>query len=327
LLGDSMVAAVQVPLDQTMSQLLEKKLNAEFGTRESRIEVLNFAVNGYSLAQEFLSLRERVWAFHPNIVILFFSSNSMPSTSRVLASITAPSPFFELRHGELVEDEQSHAPADASLSGRRRHAIVADLMNRVRLLQLSRQALGQGLPREFERIKATYLETPVRSQPSDSITESPTERMWLRPPSDPVTEEAWQVSEALLTAIDDEVKRNGAEFWISTIGIDMEDNPSPDERLAFLRSHKIADFGYSHRRIRDFAEAHHIAYISLEPRVVEYGERNHLSLRGFFNTSPNEGHWNEYGNLAACEVVAKDLTDKSSVLAALKQVTRENVRP
>ena len=43
-LGDSMVAAQQVPLDNTMSQLLETKLNAELGTPDHPIEVLNFAV-------------------------------------------------------------------------------------------------------------------------------------------------------------------------------------------------------------------------------------------------------------------------------------------
>jgi hypothetical protein len=321
LLGDSMVAAQQVPLDNTMSQLLERKLNAELGTPDHPIEVLNFAVGGYALAQEYLSLEERVWRFHPDIVMLFLSSNSVPSTSRQLASISAPTPFYTLRDGDLVEDEQSHAPADSSPAGRRRHAIVSNVMNRVRLLQLFRQATGQGLPRELERIKATYLRNKAQAALPSVNTESPTDRMWLRPPSDDESEHAWQVTEALLNAMAEDVHLHGAEFWMSSIGLDVEDNPSLEARFAFLRSHEIEGFSYSHFRFERFAETHKIAYIPLEPRVVNYGERHNSQLRGFFNTPPNEGHWNEIGNLAVAEVVGDDLTTRSAVLAALPKRT------
>ena len=319
ILGDSMIAAQQVPLDQTMSQQLERKLNAEPGTQEHHIEVLNFAVGGYALSQEYLSLRERVWAFHPQIVMLFLSSNSVPSTSRPLHSITAPTPFFTLQEGELEEDAQSHPPVDSSPAGRRRHAILSTAMNHVRLLQLFRQATRMGLPREMERIRTTYLRDPTRVQNSGVTTESPTDSIWLRPPSDRESERAWQVAEALLTAIADDVRQHGAEFWLSSIGLDIEDNPDPHARLAFLNSHGIRDFNYSHHRFEIFAEAHHLAYIPLEPRVVEYGERNQVALRGFFNSPPNEGHWNENGNLAVAEVVADHMTRHSAALASLRQ--------
>jgi hypothetical protein len=324
ILGDSMVAAQQVPLDHTMSQLLEGKLSAELGTQDHPVEVLNFAVGGYALAQEYLSLRERVWRFHPDIVMLFLSPNSVPSTSRELASISAPTPFFTLREGLLVEDEQSHAPTDSTPAGRRRHAIVSNVMNRVRLLQLFRQATGQGLPRELERLEATYLKPKIEAEFPGVNTESPTDRTWLRPASDPETEQAWQVTEALLSAMAEDVHEHGAEFWTSSIGLDIEDNPNPEARLAFLRSHHIEGFNYSHLRFEHFAEAHHIAYIPLEPRVVNYGERNKAQLRGFFNTPPNEGHWNEIGNLAVAEVVADDLMMRSAVIAALPQRSAKN---
>jgi hypothetical protein len=318
ILGDSMVAAQQVPLDCTMSQLLERKLNAELGTQDHPVEVLNFAVGGYALAQEYLMLRERVWAFHPDIVLLFLSPNSVPSTSRLLHSITAPTPFFTLRDGELVLDAQSHAPENSSPAGRRRHAILANVMNRVRLLQLFRQAIAN-LPRELERLRTTYLKASAGAPRSDATTESPTDRIWLRPPSGHESERAWQVAEALLTAMADDAKRHGAEFWLSSIGLDIEDNPNPQERVAFLHSHEIVDFNYSHLRFEVFAETHRVAYVPLEPRVVTYGEHNQVALRGFFNSPPNEGHWNEVGNSAVAEVVGDNLTKRSVVLAALRQ--------
>jgi len=326
ILGDSMIAAQQVPLDHTMTQLLEKKLNAELGTQGHQIEVLNFAVGGFSLTQEYLLLRERVWAFHPDIVMLFLSSNSVPSTSRPLHSIPAPTPFYILQDGELEEDVQNHAPADSSPGGRRRHAIISTVMNQIRLLQLFRQATREGLPRELERLRTTYLTATDRAQRSGLTTESPTDRIWLRPPTDHESERAWQVAEALLTAMADDAKRNGAEFWLSSIGLDIEDNPNPQERLAFLQSHEINDFNYSHHRFAVFAEAHHLRYISLEPRVLNYGEHTQVPLRGFFNTPSNEGHWNEMGNMAVAKVVADDLTRYSTVLSGFSHGAAKNRR-
>jgi len=79
LLGDSFVVGMQVPLEKTMAQLLEQKLNDTFCGTGHPIEVLNFAQGGATLAQEYLILRDRVWAFRPQIVILFVDSVSTSS--------------------------------------------------------------------------------------------------------------------------------------------------------------------------------------------------------------------------------------------------------
>src|SRR6202035_4002118 len=47
-LGDSMVAAQQVPLEKTMTQILERRLSRAVGDAGPRVEVLNFAVGGYA---------------------------------------------------------------------------------------------------------------------------------------------------------------------------------------------------------------------------------------------------------------------------------------
>src|SRR5271165_6780609 len=68
LLGDSMIAAAQVPLEKTMAKVLEAKLQGALGpgtpgasmagsgtsgSGNRPVEVLNFGVGGYTLAQEF----------------------------------------------------------------------------------------------------------------------------------------------------------------------------------------------------------------------------------------------------------------------------------
>jgi hypothetical protein len=52
----------------------------------------------------------------------------------------------------------------------------------------------------------------------------------------------------------------------------------------------------------------------MSPRMLAYAERNNVSVRGFFNTQPNRGHWNEVGNSAAAGIVIGELFERSSVI-------------
>src|SRR4030095_3653913 len=84
LLGDSLVAATQVPLEKTMAQVLERTLNHTLGQGGHSFEVLNFAQGGSRLAQQYLMLRNRVGDFQPQIVMMFVSPISVPTCSRKL---------------------------------------------------------------------------------------------------------------------------------------------------------------------------------------------------------------------------------------------------
>jgi hypothetical protein len=77
--------------------------------------------------------------------------------------------------------------------------------------------------------------------------------------------------------------------------------------MKFLSAHGIENFDYSETRLRSIAAAHDVKFIPLEGPLTEYAERNQVSIRGFFNTRPNYGHWNETGNAAAAVIVANSL--------------------
>lgn len=294
LLGDSMVAAQQVPLDKTMARVLEAKLQTQPGSATHPIEVLNFGVGGYTLAQEFLLLQNRVWEFHPGAVILFLSPSSVPSCNRRLYPANVP--FFVLHNGQVVPDPANRPPAASSPEARRRHTVVGDLMNRVRLLQLMRKATQDGIPQEIAKLEGVK---PARN--------SNIMNMWLRPPSSPEQERAWVIADGILGLMAESAREHGADLWVSAIGPEIEENPNSTDRANFLRAQGITSFDYSEKRLQSLAAARGIKFISLESRLVEYAERNHLSLRGFFNTRPNYGHWNESGNAAAAAIVAESL--------------------
>ena len=73
-IGDSSVAALEVPFVNTPSQLLERYLNEanpKVALPEGKYEVLNFGIGGFGLGQNFLANKIYVRQFAPEYVFLF----------------------------------------------------------------------------------------------------------------------------------------------------------------------------------------------------------------------------------------------------------------
>ena len=300
LLGDSMVAAEEVPLDKTMAKVLESKLSGHLGSPSAPVEVLNFGVGGFTLAQEYLMLENRVWQFRPDIVVLFLSPSSVPSCSKRL--YPGNFPFFVVSNGDLVPDPATHPPAESSPEARHEHALLGNLMNQIRLFQLVRKATQDGIPREIAQLSGSRR----RTRNTNILN------MWLHPPASPEQANAWQVADRILGLMAEGARDHGAEFWLSAIGPEVQDNPNATAREAFLQKERIKTFDYAENRLQSIANVHGIGFIALEHPLLEYAEHNHVSLRGFFNTRPNYGHWNENGNNAAATIVADKLIEYHS---------------
>jgi len=85
LLGDSMISARQVDFEKTAGQLLEKRLNKEFGAKTGKkYEVLNFGVDGYGVDQIILNWDTYAYKFKPDFVFLYvFERNYLRTVSPV----------------------------------------------------------------------------------------------------------------------------------------------------------------------------------------------------------------------------------------------------
>jgi hypothetical protein len=68
ILGDSLVMAVQVSLDQTFAKLLERQLNAS-ATAPVRYRVINAGVQGYGPVEELIFYQKVAAAFQPDLII------------------------------------------------------------------------------------------------------------------------------------------------------------------------------------------------------------------------------------------------------------------
>ncbi|HNB24295.1 MAG TPA: SGNH/GDSL hydrolase family protein, partial [Candidatus Melainabacteria bacterium] len=75
LLGDSIVESLQVPIETTFGQILEKEIKKSASGKE--LQVLNFGNSGYSTAQENLQLKLKVLKYKPDAVIVFYNHRDL----------------------------------------------------------------------------------------------------------------------------------------------------------------------------------------------------------------------------------------------------------
>jgi hypothetical protein len=111
-LGDSFIEAVQVPLEQTATQVLERQLNADAaGSTPHRWEVLNFGISNFGIGQYFLTWQEYAQRFQPDYVAIFVAKLHMQRTIQKYAYGAFPGteqkrlgvrPTFRLENGNLV---------------------------------------------------------------------------------------------------------------------------------------------------------------------------------------------------------------------------------
>ena len=104
-LGDSYPEAFPVPVADAFWALLEKRLDGCGAFAGKHVEVLNFGVSGYGTAQELITLRERVWQYSPEIVMLTFTTNNDVSDNLRALKKTDEAPYFVLREGKLALDD------------------------------------------------------------------------------------------------------------------------------------------------------------------------------------------------------------------------------
>jgi D-alanyl-lipoteichoic acid acyltransferase DltB (MBOAT superfamily) len=88
LLGPSHVMGNGVGDGETFEALVEAKLNESLvPARYSKVEILNFGVDGYALSQQVAMLEERVFAFQPDIVIATHYERNRFMTERYLVKV------------------------------------------------------------------------------------------------------------------------------------------------------------------------------------------------------------------------------------------------
>jgi hypothetical protein len=312
-IGSSEAEAQQVPLEKTFEAVIERKLQ-QAGLKQWRnVEVMNFGVPGYGMAQEYLTLHNRVWKYHPQIVLLATTAFVLLTNTRDLYPFPGQTtPFFDFENGVLVLDAETRAAPPLNQQRLLRKNRLSDLMNRSYLLLMLNEARAN-VPDLVHQVTERWSPRPkqVLRPGSPPLGYQGT---WPYLPNLPAMQKSWRIADGLLGLMKQDCDEHGAEFWL--IGFDMVMQVHPDlaARETFRKSLGVASLYESDERLAAIATAKSIHSLLLAPILADYASTHHVALHGFFNTKFNDGHWNELGHQVAGEGIARELLNSSSVI-------------
>ena len=139
-LGDSFAEGFSVPLEDGVSQVLERSLTRP----DCPVEVLAAGTVGYSTDQEYLYYREEGRRFAPGVVVLLFYYNDIIYNARESVG-RAPKPLLTFRDGgPRLKTSPLAPPAQADAAGARIRGSVAWSWAKERLLT--------GAPAAYDRL-------------------------------------------------------------------------------------------------------------------------------------------------------------------------------
>ncbi|NEQ41563.1 MAG: SGNH/GDSL hydrolase family protein [Okeania sp. SIO3I5] len=291
-LGDSFTSAVQVSYKQTFVGVMQKELKKCTNFKGKKVQVINFGVNGYGTAQQLLTLREKVWDFQPDIVLLaFFNRNDVINNSRKLEN-NHYRPFFVYKKGKL-ELDLSFRKLDTSHANSYMITTVDKLptwlVNNIRILQLMKKVEADQkkryVGRHFKKLQANNFREPPNSA-------------W---------QEAWKITDELIGIIAKEVQEKGVEFKIATVMSHVQVHPDKEWRERYTKTMDIQDWSYPTRRLKKLGEIHNFSVIDLIEPFQNYIAENPVCVHGFKNTKMCSGHWNATGHKLAGEIIAENL--------------------
>jgi hypothetical protein len=332
--GDSYAEAFQVEQGAAFWSVMERKLQGCAALDGHQVEVINFGVSGYGTAQELLTLREKVWQYSPDVVLLAVTTNNdVLDNSRAL-KLTDEIPYFVMRDDQLVLDDSFRASASFRLRDSALNRLGRWLREHLRFVQAIHQSQGalksrldawreqRRLAREHEQEGVSPAGANQRTAPAGDATrgpdtaskDAPTDElgaanMIYREPADDTWREAWRVTEKLLATMNAEVKEHGARFYVVTLSNGIQVYPDPSARDAFARRLGAVDLFYAERRLQSVGEREGFAVYNLAPDLQSYADANKVFLHGF-GAQLGNGHWNESGHAVAGELLARKLCDQ-----------------
>ncbi len=302
ILGDSYVEARQVALENAVSEQLESLLNRS--DTNTRYEVLNFGMNGYSTAQERQRLEHFVMPFDPDLVILSIcTTNDVRDNHPKLTNIARP--FF-------LPDDQGQFTLDTrfrELSGGRRDLRAPDsrfwriatwTTSNVRLAGIAIEAV-----RTFTQRKRHTAPIP---ELADIYTGSERDLNIYNPNPPEVWQHAWLITQFILDDMNTRCRLRDIPFVAVIQGSSQQVDPAARETFTRLRPE--LDVDHPEKRLIAFFTAKDITHLPLSQPFLEHYKKTGQHLHGFGNR-PGIGHWNEKGHERAAQIIHQFLVDQN----------------
>ena len=291
-LGDSFTEAQQVNYHQSFSAVMQRRLGECPAMDGRKVQVLDFGVDGYGTAQEYLTLKHFVWKFSPDAVVLaIFTGNDIRNNSVVLEGDKCR-PFYVFRDGKLVLggpfDDSTMFRLNCMARFESRRSAVLDLVGSLHgyIMNIKRRLHPKPNPRHIVRTERG-LDYTIYSAPADQV--------WR---------DAWAVTEAEIEMIHQSVAGHGAQFFAVTLANPMQDIPDPAMRARYMKQLGVSNLFYPDFRIKALGERDDFPVLNLAPPMQQYADSHHVFLHGFSNTQLGSGHWNAEGHRVAGRLIA-----------------------
>ena len=301
-LGDSYAEAMQVPQEKAFWWLLPEHLQACHFASGKKIEAINFGVSGYGTGHELLTLRERVWEYSPDMVLLaFFPGNDVRNNSKALEGEMRP--YFSLKDGKLFLD--SAFRDDPEFKEKQRIAEHRAWLQEARLYQLMRRVKAGNIAQHFHN-------APVAAAlaAGQKLTEPGLDEQVFLEPKDAKWREAWAITDRLVEATNQETKSHGARFVLAILSTPGSVFPDAQLRARYAASLGVKSLFYPEERLGALGRQDGFEVVALAPAMQKVADEKHEFLHGFPNTKPGFGHWNEAGHALAADLIARDLCAK-----------------
>jgi len=291
-LGDSYLEGYTVPLESTVTQLLERLLSRP----ECVVQVLNAGTAGYATDQEYLFFKLEGWRYEPNVVALFFYYNDIAPTLHENYYGRAK-PQFVVEDGPLrLKREALGNPGPPKA----RPPAPAQPGPRSVLFDWVEQRLRRGQPLLYNRLAALRLWSPILADPprNDLGVYRRDPPAWVDP--------AWVHVGRILSALKAETEARAARLVIVYIPNPMEISERSREltRLAYGMSDSEWDKDRVQRRLAKIAAREGIAFVDLTP-----------GLRGADGALSGpylliDRHWNGLGHKTAALELERGLREE-----------------
>lgn len=309
-LGDSFVEALQVSFDESFCHILEQQLRSCPVMAGRDVEVINFGVSGYGTAQELITLRNQVWQYSPDLVLLTVTTNNDISDNSQALKKTNQVPYFVWRDERLIEDDSFLETRSFQSRNNFLGRAGRWFRDHLRLVQAIQQAaFAVRVMREQRAAAKSGQAEKLANAPQSSVTpadELGVDNLVYREPSDPVWIDAWTVTEQLIKTMRNEIESKGVIFAVMTLSNPPQVLPTPAGREAFLQRVGAKDIFYPDNRIAQFCRREGIVVATLAPAMQQYAQQNHLMLHGFGREIGN-GHWNVAGHHIAGQLAADEI--------------------
>ena len=292
ILGDSMVEAMQVPLEATFARLLEENLNA--GDAAPRVEVVSAGVSGYGTANQLLYLEDEGKRYEPDLVMLaFYLGNDVKNNSPTLEETLRP-----------VYAADGTLERVAGKTPQRRPTGWSGLLARSVAYRYVRRTLLTGLLQS----KARRV-VPIR----DGI---PVDYGVYAPSLTPEWQDAWTLTERLLTQLKQAVAAKGARLMVAVLCSSYQIYSQSWQETMTAYPHmrgRSWDLDGPDRRILAWCAEHNVPCVTLAPEFRAAAAQNGTPLH-----FRHDRHWTVAGHRLAASVVTSFLDQHQLVPVELR---------